>query len=62
MPSQKHHLAYSFIQLKSMISGGGQGSSCLQAAMRLHYIATHVFIHEHNSYKLNFDVQHFEHN
>ena len=37
-PSQKNHLAYSYIRLKSVISCGGQGSSCLQVAMqdRLH--------------------------
>ena len=41
---------------------GGQSSSCLQAAMQDKLHSYTCIIHEHISYKLNFDEQQFEHN
>ena len=57
--SRKHHLAYSCIQLKSKMSGGSQGPSCLQATMQDQLHNYTCIIHEHISYKLNFDMQQF---
>ena len=61
-PSRKHHLAYSCIRLKSVISGGGKGPSCFQTTLQDRLHSHTCIIHEHINYKLNFDEQQFYHN